>query len=598
MLFEPACWLLLSVYGALIGAAILSAFKATAFIHIGDQVIASMWLGVLAMATVLLGLSVFVPLTPLVGFGAMTLLAAVALSMPSVRRALPTWISWLTAPVILAVVFLSISAGLNSTRTVEAYDTALYHYQFVRWLSQYGTVRGFALLQERFGSTSSWFALAAPFDFGPFQGRVAGLTGGLAIILCLVHLTLAVFRVLSHRANRADWFLLGGYGLIVPICLVWTFEVSLSPDLPVWILTVVVGWLMLVISDPESGRTPDASSDDSLVIPLLFAAAAFTVKLSAAPVVLVAGIFYWLNSETDWLRRAMFAVAASLMSIPVFLANVVSSACPLYPNLLACLNVPWSVGKAAAKAPAANITDWARWGGPAPDYATRWNWILPWFLHADKLLLLAVCAVCLIGFALARGWRGNRASPYVLALVFIGTAFVFVSAPNPRFGAGYLALCPALFLAEVGPNLGVVRQSQLLGHVKPATAFASLLTTIAVLLLIQGCLRERTLQRSIEAQAIQIPADHDFTRRLVLPPALASTRGDLTYRRNRKVDAPAVLELTTESYNGIEYRRPVDGDLCWGAAIPCLPHPLTGDVHLRDPNHGLRGGFIRSAVAP
>lgn len=604
MLFLLASWILLSVFGAVIGTAILLVFKTSSVLcHIGDRVIVATWLGLLTMATALLALSLITPLTPPVSFGLLTVLTAIALSMRSVRHDLRMLYSYLSAPLIFGPGILCISAALNSTRTVEAYDTGLYHYQFVRWLSQYGTVRGFALLEERFGFTSSWFALAAPFDFGPFRSRIAGLTGGLAIFLCFLHLVLAAFRVLFLRADRAEWFLIGGYVLIIPICIAWVFEVSLSQDLPVWILTVLTGWLM-VVSHRDSDQIPEVVSCDGAILALLVAAGALTVKLSAAPIVLIAGIFYWLNSNTKWVKRSILAAGAMLISVPMFVVNVISSGCPLYPNSLFCLDVDWGVGKAAAHESAAGIKEWAQWGGPAPPGATAWNWILPWLSHLDKLLLIFLCCLCIAGFVVVRGWRVNQSFLYVLGLALVGNAFVLVTAPNPRFGAGYLALCPALFLASIGPHL------EALGHrwlhepvtIKPSNALAYLLVTIAILLTVQGSVRELKLKRRIqrELQAVRIPAYHDFVNRVAVPPALASSSGDLTYTRRRRYDTPSVLELLSERYNGIEYRRPRVGvgGQCWAAAIPCLPHPLTGDVHLRDPNSGFRRGFVRSAISP
>src|SRR5579871_702632 len=598
MLFLFLSWLFLSALGTAIGAALLSAFQISAFQHSGDRLIVAVWLGLLVESSALLALSVFLPLTPAVSFTALIVLAAGSLLVPGARHDLKGWLAGLNRPLILGTGFLSLSAAFNSTRIVEAYDTALYHYQFVRWLSQFGIVRGFALLQERFGTSSSWFALAAPFDFGPFQGRVAGLTGGLAILLCFVHFALALNRIVSHRALRSDWFLIGGYGLIIPICVAWTFEVSLSPDLPVWTLTMLAGWLILIVGDSESPGP--AHSGNNLLLPLLLAAGAFTVKLSSAVTVLIAGIFYWFNSGRRWLDRIVLGVFAVIIAIPVFLANEVSSACPLYPNTFACLDLPWGVGKVAAKATAIDIRDWARWGGPAPSNATNLNWIVPWFLHADKLALLALCGFCLLGFAAARGWRGNRSSIYILALVFLGSGFVFLSAPNPRFGAGYLALCPALFLALIGPNVEKFLPRQWFARIRSRNVLPALLAIIAFLLLVQGSLRERILRHSMQSSfaSVNIPLDHDLIPRLLVPPAIAGSSGDLVFTRNRRTDAPSILELTTGSYHGIDYERPVHGDQCWGAAIPCLPHPLEGDVYFREPSLGPRGGFSRLPPAP
>ena len=67
MLFHLACWIVLSALGAVIGDAILLIPKPSVFYHVGDRVIAATWLGLLAIASALLGLSVIVPLTPDIG---------------------------------------------------------------------------------------------------------------------------------------------------------------------------------------------------------------------------------------------------------------------------------------------------------------------------------------------------------------------------------------------------------------------------------------------------------------------------------------------------------------------------------------------------
>lgn len=596
MLFHLASWTLLFALAAVIGNALASIFQATISNRVGDEAVATVWLGVLTMGSTLLALSVVLPLTPAIGFALLAVLAAIVVLMhptSGTRR----WLAHLEWPVVGSLGVLGVVTALNSTRTVEAYDTGLYHYQFVRWLSQYGTVRGFALLQERFGVSSSWFALAAPFDFGPFQGRVSGLTGGLAIFLCLCHCALAIYRIITQRARRADWFLFGGYALIIPICLAWTFEVSLSPDLPAWILTLLAGWLMVIAAEPEPDSAPVESRGTAAILPLLLALGALTIKLSAAPVVLIAGIFYWLNSTTNWFTRLTVAAAAMLMCVPVFVANLVSSACPLYPNSLLCLAVPWGVGKAAARQSAADITSWARWGGPAPAGATAWNWILPWFSHPDKLLLILLCCACLLVFAARRGWRENPSLLYVLALALVGTVFLFITAPNPRFGAGYLALYPALALASLGPNLELRWPLRLLSQAKrrPANILTYVLVTIAVLLAVEGEIREVRLERSMQQVSTSRAMPYDSLRdRLLVPPLLARSSGDVAFVRNRRSDAPHTLELRSERYQGIDYLLPVDGDQCWAAPIPCLPTRLTGNIQLRNPADGLGDGFTHS----
>jgi len=488
--------------------------------------------------------------------------------------------------------------ALNATRFVEAYDTGLYHYPLTRWLSSYGTVRGLALIHFRFGFSSSWFALAAPFDCGALQGRIGGLLGGFAALLCLSHLALTVSRILRRRADHADWFLAGGYIFIILVCFSWAFEVSLSPDVPVWILTLLVGWLMLVSSQAGADSSEKIGSRVNPAVVLLVATCTLTLKPSAAPIVLLAGIFYWFNSSLRWIPRLIYAAVIGLIAVPILAANLTSSGCPLYPNSLFCMDVPWGVGKAAAQVIATDIGDWGRWRDAAsPSGAAAGSWIGSWISQPDKLLLISFCGICLLGFVAARGWRENKAFLYVLGLALFGTAFLLMTAPNPRFGVGYFSLYPAVLLGGVGPKLGRLgyRTKRESSSLRIANALPYALSVVAVLVAIQGGIREFRIERDIEASHLQMPVDSELSHRLLLPPAVATSPGDTVITKNRRLNRVGHLEVVTARTNGIDYNSPKDRDQCWGAALPCVPTQPDGDVRLRVPSNGFRSGFEHDA---
>jgi hypothetical protein len=595
MLFYLISWVLLLVSGAAVGCVILVVTKSSVFANFGDRMITATWLGLLTIASVLLGVSLVLPLSPAVGFGVAVLLTTGALFIKGVRQNLRISFQYLTIPAAVGVGILAVISAFGSTRLVEAYDTGFYHYQLTSWLAEYGTIRGLALLHIVLGYSSSWFALAAPFDFGPFQGRIAGLLGGLAIFLCLSHFALAVSRIIQRRAERADWFLVGGYIVIFCVCLGWAFEVSLSPDVPSWILTFLAGWLILITGHSAKRTTPE---DDSAILPLIVAFGAAAIKLSAGPVLVIAALFYWLNSSAKWNVRFVAACVAGLLLIPKAATGAVSSGCPFFPNPVLCLDVPWGMGPAMARFASESIRDFARWSGPMPPSANSWNWMLPWISHVDKLALVLFCAACLLGFVAARGWRASDSLRYVLALALLGSVFLFMTAPNPRFGAGYLALYPALFLAALGPEvenrLPLRPMSQ--GRIRASSIpLAYVLVGLAGLVAIDAGLREFKLRRELRSLTnVHLPADATLMRRLLLPPALARSEGDLVIVKNRRFDLLESLDIITEHSNGIEYHRPRESDQCWGVAIPCTPRPLEGEVMLRSPADGLRSGFTRS----
>jgi hypothetical protein len=597
MLLFLISWMLLTASAAIVGSAVLASVKFRFFYHFGDRIITAIWLGLLTFGVTLLGLSILVPLRPGIGFALMTVLTGLAGCRKSARDLLKIPSGCRTNSAITGIGILAAIAALDSTRLVQAFDTGLYHYQLVRWLSEYGTVPGMALLHFRFGFTSSWFALAAPFDFGPFQGRISGLLGGLAIFLALLHFALAVFRIIQRRAERADWFLAGGYPLIFVVCFTWAFEVSLSPDVPVWILTLIVGWLMLLAGDPEAAGDSSRKQDHGWVLPLLLALGTVSMKLSATPAVAIAALFFLFNSGGKWNARIVSGALASLLAVPFLAANVASSGCPLYPSSFLCVALPWNAGKAAANIIETDTMNWARWGGDVPPGATAWGWIPIWFSQIDKLLLLSFCAACLLGFCVVRGWRRGKPFSWVLALSLGGVAFLFVTAPNPRFGAGYLAICPALFAAAVGPDLDswLRRHFLSLDKLTNSISLASIVIAMGVLVALQAGLSDLKMMRKVqEFEKSQQTSEFHVWQRLILAPALPKAPGDLMVVKNRTLDRIQNVQLAYERSHGIEYWRSLGTEQCWDVSLPCLPNALDGDVRLRRPDNGFRSGFARS----
>jgi hypothetical protein len=597
MLFSLICWPILTAGAAIAGSAILTAVGSPVFRHSGDRFILAAWLGLLAFATTLLGVSIFLPLRPGISFVILGSMTALAACSKKARANLKFLAGTANYAVLAGIAILAAIAALGSTRIVWAFDTGLYHYQIVRWLAEYGTVRGLALLHFRLGFSSSWFALAAPFDFGPFQGRISGLFGGLAIFLALLHFTLAMSRIFQGRGEWADWFLAGGYPLIFLVCFAWSFEVSLSPDLPIWILTLLLGWLMLLEARPPGEGKASERGDFQHILPLILAFGALSIKLSAVPLVFVAGVYFLFRSAGK-LRSAFAAGAiASLLLVPFFAANFASSGCPVFPSTILCANLPWSVPKPAAQLYASYTLNSARWGTEQmPSDATAWNWIPAWFSQTDKLMLALFCGACLGGFLIFRGWRKGQPFLWVLALSLAGVAFLFFSAPNPRFGAGYFALFPGLFAAVAGPEF---EKWIRIHFTSPMEQFHSIsavpiILAICALLSLQIGWNDRRIARKIE-QSGHSPAPSEFHswQRLLLPPALARFPGDLMVSENRRENRILLMQLVSERSNGIEYWRPLGIEQCWGVSLPCLAEPLEGDVGLRRPEMGLRSGFVR-----
>ena len=615
MLFFTGAWLPLLLVCWLCGAAVLErAAGAGTFRRAGDRLILSLWLGLVLLAQALLAVALFAPLTPLCGAAVAALLSGLALLSRGVRAEAARLKRLLRPRLLLGLLALAAGVASFASQPITFYDTGLYHFQNVKWLAGHGAVPGLALVQIRLAFASAWFALAAPFDAGPFETRAAAVACGFALLVASMHALLCARRCAAGAGRGSDWLVLLSSALVLPPVLVWRQPASASPDLPVFFLASAVAWAISLVEE-ERGRA------GARLIPVLLAAGAMGVKLSALPLLFVASLYYvWAGGFST--RRLLSAGAlVALVLLPTVAYGVVTSGCPLFPSKVLCVEVPWSVGAGEAERITKVIRDWSRWDSTGLHWKDDWSWVVPWatkgftrknsfvapvclltlcagaFIRAKTrlraqgaLALLAGCAGLLLFLVLRGGEvlmvsvgaaavvavltrRGGRfpGRGWLLTAGLAGTALTLSAAPALRFGLGYTAI---LFGSLLVP--AVVR---LAGDAGAAGDWWRRRVTLATLLTACGLIFF-TLTAVLEAGTRVGAGVEGRFRRLLLPPVLPEA-------------APVPREV-----NGLTYFVPSVGEQCWAAELPCAQTDLPGDVTLREPARGLRGGFVHAAPAP
>jgi hypothetical protein len=584
------CWL--------IGVAILNQVKADCFERIGDRFIIAVWLGVVILAVSLLAISIVLPLSPFVGAGVTFTMGAVALRLRSTRAEIITLLSILSTKSIFAFITLEVIVAASAAPDITFFDTGLYHFQVIRWLSRFGAVPGLALIHNRFGFTSSWFALAAPFNAGIFEARIGSLTGGFAFLLATLHFLICFSRIWQNRGLIEDWFIVIFSFLCLPSLSLYGMHISATPDLPVIVLTGIIVWINILLAKRK--ETDSSSLINYQTLPLILSAGAVTIKLSAFPLLLVTSFFYFY--ERRLLLRSIFLGCAIifLLMLPMLGFGIIASGCPLYPSSLMCLDLPWSVGEKNAKVMSTIILNWARWLGPPPTSANSWNWLGHWIKGERATFFMIICSI-FSSVAISRLSNKLQAhiKKYILLLGGCGIIFMMYRAPSLRFGLGYLCLLPALlmaaycnivsplFVTAVTMILGTLIYSFWMGLSKTGLALVG--TTFIVSLgawfysrrnnnkfflivpLVLICLI------SLKFFLINSNKQHHF----FLPPKLLT---------------PNPTELLNRETNDIKYvvsTVTVGEGQCWAAELPCTPMLIPEDIKLRDPESGIRKGFRR-----
>lgn len=579
MLALIALWAVSGLAFCIIGAPILSISGMQACLtRIEDRIFVAIWLGIVVLANILLLASLLGPLTLYVAAP----VVLVSLSPPLLRRTRSVIAGFAidrkTAGVQLAI---ALAAALFLAFSTDAfYDTGLYHHQMVNWLSEYGSVPGLALIHNRFGFTSSWFALIAPLQTGVLKDRLITGMNSFVFVLMVLQATALLRRVIERSAGIDDWFFIFAFALLSHYFFS-DLIYSLSPDLPAAYLVLVVTWLIVIISIDGHPAKNYSATGPGLVV-LVLASGAISIKLSLLPLFAVAIFCYIFAQGYSWRKVCIAAAIAAPFIAILMCVSTITSGCPLYPAPYFCTGLPWSLGSENARTMSSVILEFAKWFGPAPPDATSYNWI--WRdppnsnVFNDKTLmkwLLMANLLCAPWLFLGRERVGKRVLLYASLVAYTGIIFTLVEAPNLRFGLSYFLIVPALTCVSMlrgmpGHNRGytICRQKRGVMLLLAGVLFAAMPVFSTY---------KNLFWRGYQADTVLVIL-LQFADRWELWPA-----------------HPILpRELVSARANNLEYLYAPDS-LCWGARLPCAAEKLGNDVWLRDAVAGYGKGFIRKS---
>lgn len=511
-----------------------------------ERVALQIYLGLLLIACVLLVVALVSNVTVISG----VLVAASGIAL-AIRRRRSTWrrparvAHWI--PFLGGVAVVISLAMLASSSEITFYDTALYHQQAVKWMADFGLVPGLALLHVRLGWISSWFAGAAALNHGFLEGREITIMGGGALAILLGTSAFAICaagaREQSVRMPTLTWILFSS--MVAAVALVWDVQSSLSTDLIIWPLPLLVA---VALSERDDG--PGARA---LGQALVLSALACTVRLTALPLLVVSGLasarfLVRQRSDRTFLTRCILLSGGIIL---VFVAaNFRVSGCPAFPSAIFCLSGSGSVGASVAADVSRDIYEFAAQG-------QRQTTALLLLMLGASLVLLAV-------------ERRSRFVKCGLIVSWFGTAFVFFNAPNPRFAMGYLLLPVAA--AEAAIWIRIAERYPAVGN--GVVRLASVLVFL--------------LSISIAAVSHRsMPGAEGW----LYPPRMAGADGDPIHIVNRRMDLKTRLSLSEQRVGDIVVVHPLSSDQCWDAPLPCSPKTVTPELELRDPAGGFGGGF-------
>ena len=217
----------------------------------------------------------------------------------------------------LAIVTILILAQCSTAPYII--DNETYYIQTIKWLNEYGFVKGLVNLHLFLGQTSGWHITQSVFNFSFLYGNFNDLSGFCLMLGMLFSIT----KFNSYFVEKKSFnFLLVG---LLPFASIFYFQFisAPSPDMPVYVLTFFI--LFLFLENFKNCSQGKFTIITTLVLYLLY------IKYSTLPFVLIPVILLIENFKV--LSTAVWK--ASILSVTILLLfivkNLIITGHPLFP---------------------------------------------------------------------------------------------------------------------------------------------------------------------------------------------------------------------------------------------------------------------------
>ena len=341
--------------------------------------------------------------------------------------------------------FLFLLFAYGASRGIIHYDTGLYHAQSIRWIEEYGVVKGLGNLHCRLAYNSSSFVLSALYSMAFLGGQSYHCAAGwLAFLLAKVCIEVIGMQgkgtIRYGRLRASDFAKVMGIYYLVNI-----FDEMISPASDYFMVLLafylIIRWLELLEENVQS----------ALPYAMLSVLGVFlmTVKLSAALILLLV-IYpaYYLVKRKSWREIAKYIILGFVTVLPFIIRNILLSGWLVYPfTQIDLFDVLWKIPKGVADYDAKEIQVWGRGYADVNRYdISVKEWMPEWFgslAGSDKLFVLAAVASVCILFVYAVGmlcrlWKG-RWDIFLVQITVAGSfAFWLCTSPLIQIGRAHV----------------------------------------------------------------------------------------------------------------------------------------------------------------
>ncbi len=456
----------------------------------------------------------------------------------------------------LAVIFISMLflASFVASRAPIGYDTMNYHVPDIRWLEEYGAVKGVGNLHPFFAYNSSFHCLQALFSFTWVGGTSYHSMNGFIWMFMTMHTVASLSFFADRRFGLSDvlritflWLLFG--------CISWGQNEPLASPITDFLPLCLVGYIFIEWCTLNEICESDEVPYGLLSILGMYAA---SVKLSAAILA-----FFAIKPCVDLIKKRrfntliVFICMGILVMGPFLIRNVIISGYLLYPVAsLDLFDFDWEMPKSVVVTDGIGIKLFARNEGSFSyekiqlsfsEWFKEWQRRhFPW--HAMAALRNLIISPIVLVYSLYGMLRKKREMGNYDHIVFFeaaaGFVFLIFSAPSLRFGMIWLYFLPVVCAYGIIDRVSgyhVLGDSitELLKRSANRLGFAAIASF--VILVCFANIQRFTLENEFDAKVI--PKDYDHTKNDEYTYEISGVKFYYTYPDVNETDTDGIENL-------------------------------------------------------
>ncbi len=290
-----------------------------------------------------------------------------------------------------------IAFALSSAGPAKLIDTDWYHAQTIRWIEEYGCVKGVANLFYALGFNNAQHYFDALFSMECFLGQSLRGTGGFFGLVIFLHGILRVCRIKEHSHHIAD--MLAVWEIAYSIIVTAFFADPYVDTLPnILVLFILTEWFALLEEKKEDTVWFGFYCLLTVFATVCKTSVAMIVLLTAYPVTLL------IKQKKAW-QIPLYLGIGFLSAVPFLITNIITTGYPIY--LLSAIDlfdVKWKIDPAVLEYSVDNMVAFARMPLATMEEALNCGlaWVPGWFAAesiSHQILYIAIVIFVLYDLA-------------------------------------------------------------------------------------------------------------------------------------------------------------------------------------------------------